>query len=276
VSAPRISFTAGVGVEPSLMVAQLAEPSKREEELEKRLQELENVQNLVVTGIVIVENSGGEDHDKNAASSSSGRKGRKFWIGAAVALLLAVGVILGVAIPLTSNNDDNEDSQTMEPATTPTQSPAPTQSLAPTACTSLDCLVELLLQNDVSDAEALQDESSPQYLALRWLAQNDTMVLDLDTRTSLVNLVQRYVLAVLYFATSSNGGLNVLNFLTASSVCQWNDGGRGVFCNRDGLVTSLTVLSLGKWSGFDWLFVGMTVTLLAHSSSLPFDYWISF
>jgi hypothetical protein len=225
--------------EQSLIMGELAEPSEREEELARRLQELENVQNQAVTGTVIdVENIGGGDHDQNAASSPSGRKERRFLIGTAFALLLVSGVILGVTIPLTTNND--KDSPSIDSAVTPTQSPAPTKAptAAPTACASLDCLAELLLQNEVADAEALQDKSSPQFLALRWLANNDPVVLELDS-TSTVILVERYVLSVLYFATSAEGGLNVLSFLTMSSVCEW----KGVVCNGDNLVVALL---LGK------------------------------
>jgi hypothetical protein len=99
----------------------------------------------------------------------------------------------------------------------------------------MDCLTEILLQNEVSDAEALQDDSSPQFLALRWLANNDTMVLDLDSTCPAI-LVERYVLAVLYFSTS---GLDVLNFLSASSICEWNNEDGGVDCNEDDLVVAL-------------------------------------
>jgi hypothetical protein len=102
-----------------------------------------------------------------------------------------------------------------------------------------------LLQNEVSDAKALQDDSSPQFLALRWLANNDTMVLDLDS-TSPVILVERYVLVVLYFATSAEAGLELLNFLSASSVCTWNNGGRGVLCDDDDLVVALLLEGKSK------------------------------
>jgi hypothetical protein len=67
-----------------------------------------------------------------------------------------------------------------------------------------------LLKNEVSGAEALQDESSPQFRALPWLANDDSMVLDLDsTRT----LVERYVLSVLYFATTSERNSNPFGYL---------------------------------------------------------------
>jgi hypothetical protein len=100
----------------------------------------------------------------------------------------------------------------------------------------------MLLQNEVSGAEALQDDSSPQFQALRWLANEDSAALYLDS-TPTVIFIERYVLAVLYFATSAGGGLNVLNFLSASSVCQWNNGEIGVVCDGDDLVVSLL---LGK------------------------------
>jgi hypothetical protein len=97
-----------------------------------------------------------------------------------------------------------------------------------------------LLQNEVANAEALQDESSPQFLALRWLFNNDPAVLDLDIMPTGI-LVERYVLALFYFATTSEeeGALNVLNFLAASSVCEW----KGVICDRDDFVVAL---NLGK------------------------------
>jgi hypothetical protein len=115
-----------------------------------------------------------------------------------------------------------------------------TPTATPTACTSRECLLgEILLQNEISGAEALRDDSSPQFQALRWLSSNeDTAVLDLDS-TPTVIIVERYILAVLYFATSAEGGLNVLNFLSSSSVCEWNNRGRGVLCNADDLVVAL-------------------------------------
>ena len=154
-------------------------------------------------------------------------------IGAAFALLLVVGVILGVTIP---NDKDSP--------TTLTQSSAPTKAptAAPTACARLDCLVEILLQNEVADAEALQDDSSPQFLALRWLANNDTMVLDQDS-TRPVILVERYVLALLYVDTDGEGWKDQHNFLSSSSVCEWNFEEKGALCNEDDLVVDL---SLGK------------------------------
>ncbi len=233
--------------EQSTIMGELAEPYQEDEKLRRRMQELEqrnqeyeNVQSRVVTATVIVENNGAGDDDQNAASSAFGRKDRRLWLGAALALLIFVGVILGVVIPLTTNND--KDSPSIDSALTPTQSPAPiaAPTATPAACTSRECLLgEILLQNEISGAEALRDGSSPQFQALRWLANEDTAVLDLDSIPTVI-LVERYVLAVLYFATSAEGGLNVLHFLSAALVCEWNNGQtqyssdlRGAVCNED-------------------------------------------
>jgi hypothetical protein len=95
-----------------------------------------------------------------------------------------------------------------------------------------------LLQNEVSDAEAFQDDSSPQFQALRWLATEDTAVLDLDS-TPAVILVERYVLAMLYFATSGEGWGGQRNFLSPTSVCEWNMSEIGFFYNEEDLVVAL-------------------------------------
>jgi hypothetical protein len=297
--------------EPSLIIAELAEPyqedeellrrnkelEEEDEELRRRYQELQQIVSEAVTGTVVVDDGGGGDHDQNAASSPFGRKGMRFFMGAGLALLLVIGIILGVAIPLATKND--KDTPSIDSVVTPTQSQSPTQSptdsptesptaaptkaptAAPTACTSLDCLAKILLQNEAADAEALQDESSPQFLALHWLANEDTGALDLDS-TPTVILVERYVLAVLYFATIAESGLNVLHFLSASSVCEWNNGEIGVLCDRDDLVvalllgkskhhkevivlTSLTKLSLHTWIGLSCSYMSRFLTFPCHS-----------
>ena len=64
-------------------------------------------------------------------------------------------------------------------------------------------------------------------------------------------LVERYVIVVLYFATNGEGWEDQSNFLSASSVCEWNNGPsaqdplafRGILCNKDYLVVEII---LGK------------------------------
>jgi hypothetical protein len=104
-----------------------------------------------------------------------------------------------------------------------------------------------LLQNEVADADSLQNILSPQFRALRWLANEDTAVLDLDSAPTVI-LVERYVLAVLYFATNGERWVGQGDFLSASSVCEWNNEQtqdssdfRGALCNEDDLVVDLNL-----------------------------------
>jgi hypothetical protein len=71
-----------------------------------------------------------------------------------------------VTIPLTTNNHKEffpSESPSDSPSESPTQSPAPTKAptAATKACTSMECLLKILRQNDLSGSEALQDDSSP-------------------------------------------------------------------------------------------------------------------
>jgi hypothetical protein len=141
----------------SLAVANLAGPSDEDEELRGRFEDLQKIVNETVIGIAIVEGSDAGDYDQSASSSTFSKKDRKFLTGAAVAILLVIGIVLGVAIPLTTRSDNNSPSidltegpgpsQSMKkPSPKPTQSPAPTTAVtsAPTSCTTLDCLTEIL------------------------------------------------------------------------------------------------------------------------------------
>ena len=58
--------------------------------------------------------------------------------------------------------------------------------------------------------------------------------------------LERYVLAVFYFATSGpNHWIDTFDFLSTESVCYWNNNvTRGVFCNEQGYVKDIY---LGKF-----------------------------
>ena len=102
------------------------------------------------------------------------------------------------------------------------------------------------------DETVFYNESSAQYKAIEWLMHNDTLQLHRSTTSGSpmsAALVERYVLAMIYF---NNGGpywTNSYNFLNESvSVCEWNLGtstSDGVQCDDSGNVVDL-ILKLGK------------------------------
>ena len=99
-------------------------------------------------------------------------------------------------------------------------------------------LSNLFVSYNVSIGD-LQNSSSTQYLALDWMADNDSASGQADLSSD--QLVERFVLVVLYYAT---GGINWPyqgNFLSPfSNICNWQSQATGVLgCNDEGSVLRL-------------------------------------
>jgi Leucine Rich repeat len=147
----------------------------------------------------------------------------------------------------------------------------------PVAPTALDSLLQELkpwIAPTEDDLLHFNNTASPQSLALTW-QKDDPKVMSKDRDTSVV--LQRYVLAVLYYSTLGSGWDESYNFMSDADVCTWNNGtdsangGEGVFGSTDNktidwvamrdnrlrsvtlpwelfLLTSLTHIDLG-WNG---------------------------
>jgi hypothetical protein len=93
----------------------------------------------------------------------------------------------------------------------------------------------LLAEADV-DRRALSSPGAPQYQALHWLVYNDPANLDFEHGPP-DELLERFVMALLYFSMGGETWDNSFGFLSASSVCMWmnesNDGSStyGVLCD---------------------------------------------
>ena len=86
--------------------------------------------------------------------------------------------------------------------------------------------------------DIVSDVSTPQGMAVTWLAGGDPAGLDVDA-TSFTELAERYVLALVYFATNGPTWEQQYLFLSSSSVCDWNGGEEGVFCDQNGNIVEL-------------------------------------
>ena len=122
------------------------------------------------------------------------------------------------------------------------------------ACPPIDASVKTnfkYLQNlfcEISGKDILLEEDGPRYQALDWLANNDTYLVAEDIRNpeNIVELTERYALAVLYFST---GGPTLwseqFDFLSNTSVCSWPPDNEtllyGISCNREGEVTEVHI-----------------------------------
>jgi len=89
-----------------------------------------------------------------------------------------------------------------------------------------------------SIGKEIYDNATHEHETLLWLANNDPS--NLHAATSPNNqILQRYVVANLYFSTNGTKWTDQLNFLSGLSVCGWNNGTNGVFCNDEGKVSNI-------------------------------------
>jgi hypothetical protein len=129
---------------------------------------------------------------------------------------------------------------TRAPTPVPTRAPTPVPTRAPTPSPTLALTPSRLqiLLNRIGttlatggDKSLLTDPDTHEYEALQWLANSDPANLSVQTTAKRI-LVERYTLALLYFSTGGTSWGNQYNFLSADTVCDWNDGidENGIFC----------------------------------------------
>ena len=103
-----------------------------------------------------------------------------------------------------------------------------------------------LVAKNVTHPTTLRSPGSAQYQALIWLADVDSLQVDLSVASPLAQ--ERYALAVLYFSTTGPNSRweNHIQFLTDDSVCNWGgfNPDTGTYsgvqrCNEDGSVEDI-------------------------------------
>ena len=142
---------------------------------------------------------------------------------AGTVLLAILAIAIGVAIPLSTRNANSDGTNNNRP---PTSQPT-ASSVPPPPWTDREMRIMTMLEGpysstsiDSTDLEAyfLSDPSSPQSLALDWIANVDPMAVSLDKEAK---IIQRYALAVLYYSTRGDGWDLQHNFLTGKDECDW-------------------------------------------------------
>jgi hypothetical protein len=110
-------------------------------------------------------------------------------------------------------------------------------------------LSDLFFKDYKVSVQALQDQSSPQYLALDWMIDSDNTTL--QSTLSDDELVERFALVLLYFATG--GGESWLDQQAGFNTCSSNSNGDGtrvlgVGCNDEGSIVTLDLCKFPKSS----------------------------
>ncbi len=94
----------------------------------------------------------------------------------------------------------------------------------------LEAFRSVLLDHNISSSQNLDQSGTPQNDALNWLVNDDNF---LNASASVTSIIDRYVLAVIYYADDGNQWKNPSNFLTFQSICAWHDyvNGTGALCS---------------------------------------------
>jgi hypothetical protein len=118
---------------------------------------------------------------------------------------------------------------------------APSRPTASPVSSLLQTFRTELLNYNVSSSHNLDHNGTPQNKAFNWLVNHDHF---LNASSPVEDVIDRYVLGVLYYADGGNQWSNPSSFLTFRSICLWNAANiTGVFCST----ASLNNRSLGNY-----------------------------
>lgn len=173
-------------------------------------------------------------------------KTKKFWIFALIFLFLVAGVTVGATVGGVKEKIANERI---------TNAPSFLSSSAPSTVRdgvgvwqeldlNTDVDLQLALQIDTTDKDLLEEvhelRKTPQFLAADWIVNEDPLSLEKDDP----NLVQRYILAIIYFATKGESWWSTRHFrqnfqnttfLNEQHECDWF----GIQCDDEDKVISV-------------------------------------
>jgi hypothetical protein len=186
--------------------------------------------------------AGGPPPDTGKDPTEDNSERRSLLVKIAIVCLLVVVVVVAIAVPMALSDDSDDDDNTTPPnPPPPTTTEVPRSSIGPTMTPptmpptwSTRTVDFMLLLDDVSDLSAFQNPNvPPQAQAIAWLADVDPARLD-PINLPYEVILERYVMALLFFSwIEQEQEDNFVGFLTAGSVCGWNDGVEtGVFCDQ--------------------------------------------
>lgn len=187
------------------------------------VEEIRNQAAMSLARAESVRNVGGGSGRRREAGSRNWRL-----IGGIIACLLLIGAIVGLSVGISENRKNAA------------RNSRPRES-------RIIAVKQWLNDNDVSDWLRLEDDTTPQFRAATWIADVDERFVPLQDAQE---FIERYSLAVLYFAL---GGLNwsfQWNFLSQKETCGWNElvratDGRefrlGASCNNEGEINTIHI-----------------------------------
>ena len=132
-----------------------------------------------------------------------------------------------------SNNEMPADLEQPAVSVTPVDASITEMASASGAASDrLQMLLQVYRTRSTGNQAALSDKSSPQYLALEWIADKDPIRIPLTDDTPWEFVDERYALATFFVTTGGSSGTWSIdeNWLSSKDVCQWH----GISCTASG------------------------------------------
>lgn len=147
-------------------------------------------------------------------------------------LVLALGAVLAsiIAVAVT---------QTKSPEPAPVPTTSPTMSPEARLAYITDIVANVSEAQTLSGMATFDMEGSPQYKALQWITMGDANQVGVDETD---RIIQRYVLAVLFYSTNGDNWVNQFEFMTQDNECAWSG---ALQCNSKGLITDIDLRENG-------------------------------
>ncbi|KAI2496245.1 hypothetical protein MHU86_18249 [Fragilaria crotonensis] len=143
----------------------------------------------------------------------------KKWCFLAVFVVILLGIGIPVYLTLVKGENSSPGPTTIPTnASSPTSSPSGTPTVSPTRDEDFDSIEEILTR---FFGNSSTDQQSPQSKALAWMVNNDTSNLTADTSHEM-EIKDRYILVVLYFAMRGDYWFHHSDFLSSKHHCLWN------------------------------------------------------
>mmetsp|Transcript_15548 Transcript_15548/g.20276 ORF Transcript_15548/g.20276 Transcript_15548/m.20276 type:complete len:459 (+) Transcript_15548:115-1491(+) len=183
--------------------------------------------------------------DPNQEDQKQWYNSRLVWTICIIAIVLATTSIV-ISLSVDSSRDDEVEMSPSNLSMNPSSSPYPT--IYPTNRPSNERSIQIRTRIEGeggTSATLLDDFSSGQSKALTWLTFEDSMQLDPSDE----NLLQRYALATIYFATQGERWYTSYNWLTDADECVWSIDNGGVSCHANSSQVSKIDLGLNNLIG---------------------------
>lgn len=177
-----------------------------------------------------------------SVASSSPLRIRWGIVGCLILLTIVLGAGIGLGVGLADKNRSSSSASVGGSTNFPSRSSA---------------VKVWLMKEGLSTSDDLSDADSPQYKAAEWISDDDPLRVPIPEgeKESRTAFVERYALAVFFFATSGDEWAFNLGFVSGKLTCSWNRAivspGRnpgetqtfdvGAMCNTAAEVTSLNL-----------------------------------